>query len=180
MELAELAEIHAPSRRLEWLAGRMVLHQISDKKQRPEIQKTATGKPFWPDGPARFFSITHSSGKVAGAIVSDKPCGIDVQVFTKKIRRIGPRFLNQKELAENELTDDFLHQTWGAKEAMFKAWGHGGVDFRQHLSVGKIEDGRAIGQFQRAGAAMVFDLFFEKIWLENEPFMLVRAVEKLG
>ena len=97
-ELAELSEIHG-ARRLEWLAGRLILHQISGKKRRLEISKTSTGKPFWPSDPAHFFSISHSVGKVAAAIISKKNCGLDIQIFTEKNPPDRPTFFRRKRTA---------------------------------------------------------------------------------
>ena len=172
-ERSEFARIHGV-RGLEWLAGRLLLHKISDHQSRTEIAKTASGQPFWAEKPGHFFSISHTDGKLAAAVVGDRPCGIDVQVFTEKIRRVAHRILNENEL-KNELTDDYLHQTWGAKEAMFKAWGRGGVDFRHNLTVGAVENGRATGIFRRGDFSMGFDLLFEKIEVGGLSFMLSLA-----
>ncbi len=177
-EREELSRIRG-ARRLEWLTGRLLLHEISGEKERLKIEKTAAGCPFWPEAENRPISISHSAGKLAAAIVGEERVGIDCQVFTEKIGRVAHKFLGEKELAENEPGIEFFHQIWSAKEAMFKAWGAGGVDFRRHLSVGKIEAGRAVGRLERLDAQMSFDLFFEKLRLGENDFMLARAVENL-
>jgi 4'-phosphopantetheinyl transferase len=180
-ENAEFSAIHAPSRRVEWLAGRWILHQVSGKKTRLFVEKTAAGKPFWPTENQTSFSLSHSAGKFAAAIVSEKPCGIDFQFFTEKLHRIAPKFLNEKEIPfAADL--DFLHVVWGAKEAIFKAFGRGEVDFKRHLFVEKVDTAEtpttATGSFQRAEIRLDYDLFFEKIKIAQTDWMLVWAIEK--
>jgi 4'-phosphopantetheinyl transferase len=183
-ENAEFSRIHSPARRLEWLAGRWVLHQVSGKKHRFFVEKTSAGKPFWTAENAAFFSLSHSAGKFAAAIVSEKPCGIDFQFFTEKMHRIAPKFLNEKELFfADDL--DFLHFVWGAKESIFKAFGRGEVDFKRHLFVEKKDSAllaktpkTAPGSFQRAEIRLDYDLFFDKMTIAQTDWMLVWAIEK--
>jgi phosphopantetheinyl transferase (holo-ACP synthase) len=70
--------------------------------------------------------------------------GIDIEEPTERILRIMPKFLSERE--RNEFTPhniELLVETattlWSAKEAMFKWYGMGEVDFRQHLQIDSIE-----------------------------------------
>lgn len=177
-ETAEFAPIRG-HRRLEWLAARLLLHELAvdsfskttAENRRLSIEKTASGKPFWPAWPALNFSISHSGGLVA-AIISEKKCGIDWQVFSPKIGRIRTKFLNETELelAEKTAEPDFLNIAWGTKESLFKAWGEGEIDFRKHL---RLDFSTHRGFVEKDENRLDFNLFHEKWTVGEADFMLV-------
>ena len=71
-------------------------------------------------------------GMVAVITHPSLPCGLDIEQRNAKIGRIARKFVNAEEEAFCSATDlDRLHIIWGAKEAMFKWYGLGGVDFRK-------------------------------------------------
>lgn len=191
-ETAELTPIRG-NRRLEWLAARLLLHEMPVSRSsasgvsgtrsgasghRHFIEKAPSGQPFWPARPDVFFSISHSGGLVA-ALISDKKCGIDWQVFTDKISRIRSKFLNETELeqAENSAEPDFLNIAWGAKESLFKAWGAGEIDFRKHL---RLDFSTNSGWVEKGETRLAFDVFHEKWTVGEADFMLVWVLEKDG
>ena len=62
-------------------------------------ERTASGKPYFPDTPNIFFSIAHADGMAAVAI-GDSPCGIDIEKSREVSKRIREKFLGGA--SENE------------------------------------------------------------------------------
>lgn len=124
-------------RRLEHLAGRFLLQHLNPDFPFSKLEISSPGKPFVP-GNSLHFSISHSFPYVAVAI-DEQPVGIDVQVFHEKIYRLKDKFLSPEE---QELFEDRAEQltlAWTAKEAAFKWFGLGGVDFIRHMPIRKIQ-----------------------------------------
>lgn len=131
-----------PHKRLQHLAGRYLLQHLFPDFPLSLIQIADTRKPYLPEE-SHHFSISHC-GQFAAAIVStERRVGIDIEEPTERILRIMPKFLSERE--RNEFTPhniELLVETattlWSAKEAMFKWYGMGEVDFRQHLQIDSI------------------------------------------
>lgn len=137
----EVTHLH---KRLQHLAGRFLLQYLFPDFPYKLIQIADTRKPFLPD--ERYhFSISHC-GDYAAAIVSSKNrVGVDVEEPVEKILTIQNKFLSNKEREQflSELqTPDFRHPTlfWSAKESVFKWYGNGGVDFRQHIQLFNLQE----------------------------------------
>ncbi len=122
-----------PRKALEFAASRYLLQQISGLTGHIPCVHDSTGKPYI-EGDPREISLSHTDGAVAVA-VSDQPIGVDVQAFSKKIIRIRNKFLDPQDtpLAIDDLSDRATALAWSAKEAMFKLYALGEVDFREHL-----------------------------------------------
>ena len=137
-------EVTHPHKRLQHLAGRFLLQYLFPDFPYELIQIADTRKPFLPD--ERYhFSISHC-GDYAAAIVSSKNrVGVDVEEPVEKILTIQNKFLSNKEREQflSELqTPDFRLPTlfWSAKESVFKWYGNGGVDFRQHIQLFNLQE----------------------------------------
>lgn len=127
-EEAELSEHHNPLRRLEWLAGRWLLHKLTDVPERLPLAKDAFSKPFFPENEHLACSLSHSKGIVGALIVASSELqvsrnksqvansvlempgqassannqpsiGCDIQVVIEKMARIAHKFLNEPERA---------------------------------------------------------------------------------
>jgi 4'-phosphopantetheinyl transferase len=138
-EQAELEHFKG-HRRLEWWAGRMALHRLTGAHVRLALEKDRFDKPFFCDNPALHCSLSHTQGVWAAALLSDQPCGLDVQIIVDKLARIGPKFLRDDEMAfinQHPASEHLLlkHLFWSAKEALYKAYGRKELDFRQHIYV---------------------------------------------
>ncbi len=122
-----------PRKALEFAASRYLLQQMSGLKGHIPCVHDSTGKPYI-EGDPREISLSHTEGAVAVAI-SDQPIGVDVQVFSKKIIRIRNKFIDPKDspVPVDNLSDRATALAWSAKEAMFKLYAAGEVDFRDHL-----------------------------------------------
>lgn len=179
-ETAQYAAIKGKARRREFLAARALLHYMSGRGRRGELVKDAGGKPHLKN--SRFHvSISHTGG-LAAAAAHPAPCGIDVQRIVPRIHRLAHKFVGPAEevqlLADHALTQ--LHLIWSAKEAMYKAFGRRGLDFKKHLFVdfGGYDPtkNRATAALNKNDeATMLFDLHLRVF----QAFVLVVAVERV-
>jgi phosphopantetheinyl transferase len=132
-------EISHPYKRLQHLAGRYLLTVLAPDLPHSSLEITKEGKPVLTEGDFQL-SISHC-GNFAAAIVSNKkPVGIDVELETPRLQAIAPKFLDEIERSFLSDWGDFPHMhlqlltmLWSAKEAVFKWYGKGQVDFRQHI-----------------------------------------------
>jgi len=135
-----------PHKRLQHLAGRYLLKYLFPDFPYTEIVIADTRKPYLPYE-QYHFSISHC-GNYAAAIVSNKQrVGIDIELPSPKIRKISHKFLNIEEREKFNITptayntndklhlinDKLLTVLWSTKEAVFKWWGWGSVDFSDHI-----------------------------------------------
>lgn len=186
-EARDLAQHQNPLRRLEWLAGRWLLHKLTDAPERLALAKDAFSKPFFPDNQHLACSLSHSKGTVGALIVDGETAsiqqaiGCDIQMLTQKMLRIAPKFLNEPETswvkkrpAIEEL--ELLHLFWTAKESLYKAYGLKELDFRKNILVGEIVwdgiQGHAIGRVEKGSFQQAFQLIFSKIELEEQDPLL--------
>lgn len=133
--------IRHPHKRLQHLAGRYLLKELYPQFPLNIILVADTRKPFL-EGDPFHFSISHC-GKYAAAIVSTTDrVGTDIEVPQEKIEKIQNKFLKSSEQALlPALPVDLLHSLtlcWSIKEAVFKWYGEGQVDFRNHMHIESI------------------------------------------
>lgn len=190
-------EITHPHKRLQHLAGRYLLQYLFPDFPISLIKIADTRKPFL-ENEAYHFSISHC-GDYAAAIVSrTKRVGVDIEVPTPKVEKIMHKFLHDEERimmngelskvseqlvsgeGEQSLIDQFNRLTllWSCKEAMFKWWGFGEVDFKNVLRIHGPDHrstGKLIGTFRKEGLEISFPLhskIFADIvlaWVVTEP-----------
>ena len=178
-EEAEMA-LFKGIRRMEWLAGRWLLHKLTGEEQRLPLGKNTFAKPFFLDHPEKHCSLSHSQG-IVGAFLSNGICGCDVQVLVDKIRHIAPKFVGpeEKEIQKalgSQYQLDFFHIIWTAKESLYKAYGLKELDFRKHLFVEPFEwngrSGRAIGRIQKGTFERRYQLVFSKFQSDDAPDLI--------
>lgn len=141
-------DITHPHKRLQHLAGRMILKELYPDFPYSLIRIADTRKPFLEDE-AYHFSISHC-GDYAAAIVSNKNrVGVDIELVTAKTEKVKHKFLsaeeqvylssvfNQQHLKANE---ESLTAAWSIKETLFKWQGVGEVDFIKHLQIKNITE----------------------------------------
>jgi len=177
-ELKQLEQIKGKSRRLEWMAVRWLLHKMSGRRKRAICLKDEHGKPHLVDSPWEI-SFSHSKQLVT-VIAAPMLVGIDIQNITPSIERIAHKFMREEELKslKSKTRLEHLHVYWGAKEALYKAYGRRKLDFRTHIFVRPfkydVTFGRCEGYVIKDDFEMHFNLFYKKI----DNHMLVYAVEK--
>ena len=133
-------DVTHPHKRLQHLAGRFLLQYLFPDFPYSLIEIADTRKPYLP-GEQYHFSISHC-GDFAAAIVSrDTRVGIDIEIPVEKIIRVKDKFLAPDETIHfGDLDVNQLTICWSAKEAIFKWYGQGGVDFRGHIQLNKSAD----------------------------------------
>lgn len=136
--------ISHPKKRVQHLAGRYLLQYLEPNLPIDEILLMENGKPYLRNN-NWFVSISHCS-YYAGVIISQqRNVGIDLEVINTKTRLIRHKFLNEFEneylLNHHQPKEELKLLTlfWSAKEAMFKWYGKGQVDFKENLLLREID-----------------------------------------
>ena len=161
-EAAILQEL-SPRKQSEWLASRELLFRIASLPKRVECLYDDFGKPYL-RGNDKLISVSHSE-KWAAAMVSDRSCGVDIQVYTKTVERIANRFLSEEEMnAKSEIKNKLhhLHLLWGAKECMYKAYGKKRLEFRKHIYIPSINTGQctAVGEIRYEEIHLLYNIHY--------------------
>lgn len=164
-------DVTHPHKRLQHLAGRFLLQYLFPDFPYELIRIADTRKPYLPNE-QYHFSISHC-GDYAAAIVSrDCRVGIDIEIPVEKIERLATKFLSPEEIRTFQVAGrgiDFtgpsrpadqnrqlLTLLWSAKEAVFKWYGNGGVDFSEHIRLVKLHESPEIMEctFLKANTAL--------------------------
>ncbi len=133
-EQAEFDKIKNEKRKKEYLATRLLLQQLLNKKC--EIEYLKSGKPQLKSN-NRNISISHSANFVA-VILSSQKVGIDIENSSRNIGKLSGKFLHKKELNEIEKADNKQIATilyWSAKEALFKCTDDDGIQFNKQIII---------------------------------------------
>lgn len=179
-ELEQVNRIKGEGQRLEWLASRYLLHVMSGRTIRGVCLKDEFGKPYLENSEFQI-SISHSN-KYAAVLAAPFLVGIDIQKLVPKIERIAHKFLRPQEAdsIKEPYRLEHLHIYWGAKEALYKAYGRRKLDFCQHILVEpfsyQTNKGQFKGKVKKNGFYAEFDMSYELI----DNLMLVTALEKLS
>lgn len=167
-------------RRIEWLAARWLLHLMSGREKRGACLKDEYGKPYL-EGSFFDISISHSRDRVV-VMAAPRLVGIDIQIVVEKIERIAHKFMRTEELeslqADTRL--DHLHVYWGAKEALYKAYGRKQLDFRTHIFIDPFSydlvNGTCTGRVKKDDFEGYFNLWYERMG----DYILVYGMEDIG
>lgn len=163
-EWEELQRIQHSYRRKEWLASRYLLHLLSGRTLRGACLKDAYGKPYLENSPFQI-SISHSH-ETAAVIAAPCLVGIDIQLLTPKIEKVAHKFLSTTEIQSihPSYTLAHLHVYWGAKEALYKAYGKKELDFRNNIFVEPFEyvseTATLKGTVQKNDVAIDFQVYY--------------------
>ncbi len=132
-------QVSHPYKRLQHLAGRYLLPYLNSDFPLEEILIADTRKPFLPDE-KYHFSISHCANYAAVIASSNERVGVDIELVSPTVEKISHKFLNEHE---REILSDWAHLPrlylqlltvfWSAKEAVYKWYGEGLVDFRRHI-----------------------------------------------
>ena len=95
-----------------------------------------SGKPYLADN-SYFISISHTKGYVAVILSEEKPVGIDIEQYSRRVHKVAHKYMREDEqfvpYGEDDTWSLLLH--WSAKEVMFKCMNTPEVDFREHLHI---------------------------------------------
>jgi 4'-phosphopantetheinyl transferase EntD len=134
-------EITHPHKRLQHLAARYLLKYLFPDFPYEEILIADTRKPYLPNE-QYHFSISHSGDYAATLVSSDHRAGIDVENVSGKIPKVMHKFMHENDLLYSNgsyLYDrsplHLLTIIWSAKEALFKWYSLGEIDFKEHMQL---------------------------------------------
>ncbi len=134
-------EIIHPHKQLQHLAGRYLLQHLYPNFPYPLIEIADTRKPFLQNEEYRF-SISHCGNYAAVIVSKDHRVGIDIELITPKIEKIKHKFLSEEEMGiiqNSKFKIQNLILLWCCKEAVFKWYGRGGVDFKNDIHLKEFD-----------------------------------------
>ena len=123
-------------KRLQHLAGRLLLKELYPAFPVELIQIAGTKKPFLQNEPFHF-SISHCGDYAAVVVSKEYRVGVDVELKTNKIEKIIPKFLTAEEcflMPRGSITETAT-LFWSVKETIYKWNSRAGVDFKKHIAI---------------------------------------------
>lgn len=126
--------IENPIKKLESIAARYCLHQLSPEFESLVLVQNDRNRPYFQNS-EWHISLTHSYPYVAAACSPEKRIGIDLEKPGRNIEKIAPRFLCPAELAKWKDTSNLLTLAWSAKESIYKAVGKPGLSFQKEMEI---------------------------------------------
>jgi 4'-phosphopantetheinyl transferase EntD len=151
-------DVSHPHKRLQHLAGRYLLPALFENFPLAEIVIADTRKPFL-ENEMYHFSISHCGNFAAAIVSSQDRVGVDIEIITPRIHSIEHKFLSHAEQVlmagkdhDGLSKEKLLTFLWSAKESVYKWYGLGQIDFRDHLlwtrPMETLEDGHLLFPFQ--------------------------------
>lgn len=86
----------------------------------PEIARSEGGKPFFPDWPDRWFSLSHSGGLALCALSDEGPVGVDVERVRPRRPGLFAYALTREEQAACGGSWEEFYRLWTLKESWCK------------------------------------------------------------
>jgi len=166
-EKAVLATFKHDKSKKHWLSYRALIRQLCGDAF--SVQYSDFGKPYLHnEEQSQHISITHSGDFSAVIINPDTSVGIDIEEVSRRIERVAPRFLSEKELVFIDRNNFLEHLTicWTAKEALFKISGNDYYDFREQINLlpfGFSRKGVLRAVLNGESGMMELQVYFEKI-----------------
>jgi phosphopantetheinyl transferase len=117
------------------LAARLALAACTEIT---DLSISPNGQPCLPNG---FVSLSHTKLYGLAAYHPKFRVGIDLEAPRPQILRIADKFSTEKEREHfsQETLEAGLLVVWTCKEAVFKAYGKGEVDFKEHIQIGAFK-----------------------------------------
>ncbi|MCL2130878.1 MAG: 4'-phosphopantetheinyl transferase superfamily protein [Lentimicrobiaceae bacterium] len=170
-EQSHLKLLKNPQKRLHWLAYRALLGEVLGNDF--EVNYLEDGKPVLVR-PKKFLSVSHSKEFAAVFLSDTHRVGVDIEKISDRIQKLFPRFLNETEQQNSNLSDSsLLHFYWGAKEAVYKMFNQHRLLFAEQIHIDFInrEEQTAAANVQIAE----FQTKVQVIYRNIEGYMLVCA-----
>jgi hypothetical protein len=86
----------------------------------PPIARSPRGKPYFPDCPDRWFSISHSGGLALCALSDDGPVGVDIELVRPRSLGLPGYAMAPAERAAWDGTWEDFFRVWTLKESWCK------------------------------------------------------------
>ncbi len=139
-------EITHPHKRLQHLAGRIMLTELYPDFPFELVRIADTKKPFL-ENEAFHFSISHCGNYAAVIVSRDHRVGVDVEQASLKVDLVKHKFLSPQEQVTiatispafaTGLPVQLLTAAWSIKESLYKWYGEGSINFKEHLVIEKL------------------------------------------
>lgn len=166
-----------PQARLHWLASRHAMQLLCQAPHRAFL-KNERGKLIHPKA-EQHLSISHSGNQIA-VVQSNQPVGVDLQIYSPKLQRIAHKYIAASDLERLQKLSNYeayLHLHWGTKEALFKAYGLGKVDFIQHLHL-ELFDLKQQGNFKAWVRKPQFEASYQVFYEKRANYYLCVVTEE--
>jgi len=146
----ELEVLTVSTQHKHFLASRILMNTVFGNHR---LGRTEDGKPHLESvehadvhTPNTHINYSHADDWVVLACHPNFPVGIDVESPREQLHRIYRRFCSANEIhwMGEQPSTQLLQKAWCAKEALYKAIGKKGTDFRDQLYLHPIEDGDAV------------------------------------
>ncbi|MFD3407551.1 4'-phosphopantetheinyl transferase superfamily protein [Aquirufa sp. HETE-83D] len=160
--------IENPTKKLESIAARYCLQQLSTEFDPLILVQNDRNRPFFQDADWHI-SLTHSYPFVAAACSRRNRIGIDLEKPGRNIEKIAPRFLNPAELAKWKDASNLLTLAWSAKESIYKAVGKSGLSFQKEIEIADFDQNPSQAQLASGEKINLF-------WEEYPDFSLTVAL----
>ncbi len=159
-----------PGKQTQQMATRFLLTELQADFPIEDIELDRAGKPILPKLQLSF-NVSHTSRFAAAIISNDYNVGIDTEKIDDRILKIQHKFLHIEELRfvenyEGHKKVELLTKYWTIKEAVYKWWGVGGVDFSNDIRIFSSHQdlGKIPVQFSKEGG---IELLVDCIQLED-------------
>ena len=166
-------EIRHWHKRLQHLAGRLLLKEMYPDFPVELIRIADTKKPFLENEPFHF-SISHCGDYAAAMVSKSYRVGVDVELLNEKIELVQHKFTGNEKMKKINVQYSMfnvqgLTLCWSVKESVYKWWGRGQVDFKKDivlkLITGLPEQGIVHCLFKKEFKLEVHYLFFNNNFL---------------
>ncbi len=128
-------KINDPKRKLQWLAARCALLELTNIENILKIQKMDNGKPYIPDHESHI-SLSHTN-LYAAAAIADYAIGIDVEhcqrIFNPEVHKFFMTELEYSFWENSNFNPELFLVLWSCKESMFKLLGEKEISFKKNL-----------------------------------------------
>lgn len=139
-EVEALRKPHHSKRLVEKLATRRLAQELmkdfSDESYQG-LKKLPTGKPVLINSDLEI-SVSHCKKYVTVQLTKNSKAGIDIQNINKKIKTIAPRVFSTREIDLINDSELLYARCWSAKEAIFKYYEKGNINFIQDIHLYNI------------------------------------------
>jgi phosphopantetheinyl transferase len=169
-------DIVHPQKRLQHLGGRYLLSFLFPSFDKAAIAIAASKRPFLPDG-SHQFSISHCTQYAASLVSTSCRVGIDIEEITERVHKIRHKFLHasEHEMLEKNASEILTLTTqltilWSCKEAIFKWWGAGNIDFSAQM---------ILDQMPVAQDGILQARFIEKSGTEHAIYLHYKVMDSL-
>lgn len=166
-------EIRHWHKRLQHLAGRLLLKELYPDFPVALIRIADTKKPFLENEPYHF-SISHCGDYAAVIVSKTYRVGVDVELVNDKIGLIQKKFMSEgeKKMFNSQSSMNNIQCAtlcWSIKESVYKWWGKGSVDFKRGMVLqsihGDLSEGKVQCLFRNETDLVIHYLFFNNNFL---------------